>query len=88
MPEASHDHGTVIRVLTTMASMILALSGTLCLFLGGFTFYKALPRDGRPPPALTRTDTRAMSLAILVLVLMLGGGMMLVKGLVGISALA
>jgi hypothetical protein len=83
MPQALHEHGTVIRLLTTMDRMILALSGTLCLVLGGFTLYKTIPREGRPPTALTRTETRAVSLAMLVLVLMLGGITMLLKGILG-----
>jgi hypothetical protein len=66
-----------------MERMILALPGTLCLFLGGFTLYKTIPRDGRPPSSLTRTETRAVSLAMLVLILMLGGLTMLLKGVLG-----
>ena len=63
--------------------MILTISGTICLFLGGFTLYKTIPREGRPPSALTRTETRAVSLAMLVLVLLLGGLTMLAKGIFG-----
>ena len=83
MPQAAHEHGTVIPLLTTIARMILAISGTLCLLLCGFTLYKTMPREGRPPSAWTRTETRAVSVAMLVLVLLLGGITMLAKGILG-----
>jgi hypothetical protein len=83
MPEAAHAHGTVTPVLTTIARMILAISGTIFLFLGGFTLYKTIPREGTPPSAWTRTETRAVSMAMLVLILLLGGITMLLKGILG-----
>jgi hypothetical protein len=83
MPETAHEHGTVIPVLTTIRRMILAFSGTICLFLGGFTLYKTMPREGRPPSAWTRTETRAISIAMLVLVLLLAGITMVAKGIFG-----
>ncbi|HSA71814.1 MAG TPA: hypothetical protein VLF65_19735 [Burkholderiales bacterium] len=70
-------------MLTTIRRMILAFSGTICLFLGGFTLYKTMPREGRPPSAWTRTETRAISIAMLVLVLLLAGITMVAKGIFG-----
>jgi hypothetical protein len=83
MPQAAHEHGTVIPLLTTMTRMILAMFGVLSLLLCGFTLYKTMPRDGQPPSAWTRTETRAVSVAMLVLVLLLGGITMLLKGVLG-----
>ena len=83
MPQAAHEHGTVIPLLKTIARMILVISGTVCLLLCGLTLYKTMPRDGRPPSAWTSTETRAVSVAMLVLVLLLGGITMLAKGLLG-----
>jgi hypothetical protein len=83
MPQAAHEHGTVIPMLTTIARMILAISGSICLLLCGFTLYKTMPREGRPPSAWTSTDTRAISVAMLVLILLLGGITMLAKGIFG-----
>jgi hypothetical protein len=83
MPPAAHEYGTAIPVLTTIGCMILAISGTICLFVAGFTLYKTMPRDGAPPSTWTRTETRAISLAMLVLVLVLAGITMVAKGVFG-----
>lgn len=63
--------------------MILAIVGAVCLFLSGLTLYKTMPRQGRPPSSWTSTETRSLSVAMLVLVLLLGGVTMLAKGLLG-----
>ena len=63
--------------------MILAMSGAVCLLLCGFLLYTALPREGKPASAWTRTETRAVSVAMLVLMLFFVGATMLVKGIFG-----
>ena len=62
-------------------STIVTLSGALCLLLSGFTLYKTLPREGRPDTWWTGTEMRAVSTAMLVLFLFLGGLTMLVTGI-------
>ena len=63
--------------------MVLALSGVLCLLLCVLTLYKTMPREGKPPSAWVRTETRAVSMAMLVLILLFGGITRLAKGIVG-----
>jgi hypothetical protein len=63
------------------ANAMLVLAGAACVILGGFMLRLALPREGRPDSVWTRTETRAMSTTILVLVLILVGGTMLMKGI-------
>jgi hypothetical protein len=63
------------------SSLILVLCGALCLGLCSLLFYKARPTAGRPAPALVASEGRAMSVAMLVLLLFFSGLTMLVKGL-------
>jgi hypothetical protein len=63
--------------------MILAMSGGVCLVLCGFLLYTTLPREGKPDSSWTRTETRAVSVAMLVLVLLFAGATMLAKGILG-----
>jgi hypothetical protein len=62
-------------------SAILILSGVACLALAGFMFYKLMPQEGKPDSALTGTDTRGTATALGLLVLLLAGIGMLVKGI-------
>jgi hypothetical protein len=62
-------------------SAILAISGALCLFFCGFVFYVSVPREGRPPSPWTRTDTRAVASAMLVLTLLLSGITLVLKAI-------
>jgi hypothetical protein len=62
-------------------SAMLILGGVVCLALGGFTIYKTMPREGKPPTAWTSTETRATGMAMLVLVFLLAGVTMLLKGI-------
>lgn len=66
-------------MITTGA--ILVISGGICLFLSGLMMYKLTPREGRPPSPWTKTEFRAMSLAMLVLMLLFAGVTLLAKGI-------
>jgi succinate dehydrogenase hydrophobic anchor subunit len=63
------------------ASATLFAAGAICLALSGFMLYYTMPRDGRPPTAWTRTETRAMSTAMLFLLLFFSGIIMMLKGI-------
>lgn len=65
----------------TATSAILILSGIGCLSLSALMMYKLVPRQGRPPSPWTSTEFRAMSIAMCVLVLLLGGLALLLKGI-------
>lgn len=60
---------------------MLILAGVACLLLGGFTIYKTMPREGKPPSAWTSTEARATGMAMLVLVFLLAGITLLLKGI-------
>ena len=60
---------------------ILTLCGTLSLLLSAITLYKTVPRAGRPETSWTATEMRAVSTAMLVLFLFLGGLTMLLTGI-------
>jgi hypothetical protein len=62
-------------------SVILVVSGGICLSLTGLIVYSLLPRDGRPPSPWTSTDFRATSVAMLLLILLLAGASLLAKGI-------
>jgi hypothetical protein len=62
-------------------SAILIFVGAVCLLLGVLTIYKTVPREGKPPTAWTSTEARATGMAMLVLILLLGGLTMLLKGI-------
>ena len=66
-----------------LTSTILAALGGVCLFLSGFTLLGTMPREGRPPSAWTKTETRAVSTALLVITLLFAGVAMLLKSLFG-----
>lgn len=65
--------------MTTSAMLVIA--GAICLFLSGFTLYHTMPRDGKPPSAWTRTETRAIGVAVLVLILLFTGVTLVLKGI-------
>lgn len=60
---------------------ILIVSGVICLLLCGLIFYKLAPRDGEPPSPWTSTDTRGTATALGLLVLLLTGISLVVKGI-------
>jgi hypothetical protein len=62
-------------------SQILIVAGVICLSIGGFIFYKLAPKEGQPPSAWTSTDFRGTTVAMGVLVLMMAGVGMLMKGI-------
>ena len=63
------------------ASGILGVSGAVCVFLSMFLFHTSVPREGKPPSAWTRTETRAVASAMLVLALFLTGLTLLAKAI-------
>ena len=60
---------------------ILIVSGIICLLLCGLIFYKLAPRDGEPQSAWTSTDTRGTAVALGLLILLLAGISLVVKGI-------
>ena len=60
--------------------MILIAIGFVCLALCGFLLYKLMPQEGQPPSPWTDTDARGTAVALGLLVLMLAGVSMMVKG--------
>jgi hypothetical protein len=62
-------------------SVILIIGGLACLSLCGLMFYKLMPQEGKPESAWTGSDTRGTAVAMLLLVLLLAGLGMLVKGI-------
>ncbi|HEX6321789.1 MAG TPA: hypothetical protein VFZ84_23200 [Burkholderiales bacterium] len=61
-------------------SVILVVGGVLCLCVCGYAFYKLMPQEGRPPSRWAQTDTWSTAAALGLLILMLTGISMLVKG--------
>ena len=61
--------------------MVLILSGVACLAVCGMMFYKLMPQEGKPPSKWTGTDTRGTVAAMVLLVLLIAGIGMLLKGL-------
>lgn len=59
----------------------LLIAGIICVALSGFMVYKLPPREGKPPSAWTSTELRAMSSAMLMLVLFFAGGIMVAKAI-------
>lgn len=66
-------------MITTSAT--LAISGVVCLLLLGLMIYKLTPREGKPPSAWLKTEFRATSVAMIVLILLLAGITLLAKGI-------
>jgi hypothetical protein len=81
MPEAAAEHGTVMPFAPTIRRMILILAGSACLGACGFLFYKLMPQEGKPPSAWTGTDTKGTTAAMVLLVLLVAGVGMLLKGI-------
>jgi hypothetical protein len=63
-------------------SIALILAGIGCLLLGGFVVYKLKPQDGEPPSPWVGTDARGTAVALGLLVLMLAGISLVIKGFV------
>ena len=55
-------------------------AGLVCLTTCGFLFYKLMPQEGKPQSAWTGTDVRGTSAAMVLLVLLVAGVGMLLKG--------
>ena len=61
--------------------MLIIVIGVACLAVCGVMFYKLMPQEGRPPSKWTGTDTRGTVAAMFLLVLLIAGIGMLLKGL-------
>ena len=62
-------------------SVILIVSGLVCLGLCGVMFWKLMPQEGKAPSALVGTDTRGTVVAMALMVLLLIGVGMVLKGI-------
>ena len=66
--------------IDAMTNTILILAGGISILLSGFLFYIVAPGEGKPPSALTSTEFRASSVGVLMLMLLIAGVVMLLKG--------
>ena len=89
MPDAGFGHGTVMRLPRTIgpegSAMFgtgtgLVIAGVACLIATAVAFYKIMPRDGEPPSQWAGTDTRGTAVALGLMVLMLTGVSLVIKG--------
>ena len=62
-------------------SVILIVAGIACLALCGAMFWKLMPQEGKEPSPLVGTDTRGTMVAMAMMVLLLAGVGMLLKGI-------
>jgi hypothetical protein len=62
-------------------SAMLIISGGLCLLLVVFAFYKLKPQDGEPRSAWVSSDFRGSAVAMGLLVLVIVGVSLLIKGI-------
>jgi hypothetical protein len=69
------------RRLSMSTSVILIVSGLACLGLCGVMFWKLMPQEGKTPSALVGTDTRGTVVAMALMVLLLIGVGMVLKGI-------
>lgn len=60
--------------------MVLVILGVACLAVCGLMFYKLMPQEGKPPSKWTGTDTRGTVAAMVLLVMLLAGVGLLLKG--------
>lgn len=77
MPSAPRIGGRRDYLVT---STVLIAAGLVCLAACGFLFYKLMPQEGKPQSAWTGTDVRGTSAAMVLLVLLVAGVGMLLKG--------
>jgi hypothetical protein len=63
-------------------SAVLVISGLLCLVVVGFAFHKLKPQDGEAPSVWVSSDFRGSAVAMVLLVLVLVGISLLIKGIV------
>jgi len=61
----------------------LSVSRIACLAISFYVLRKLMPQDGKPPSAWTSTDGRSTFVAISLMVLMLIGVGLLVRGVTG-----
>lgn len=59
------------------------MAGTILVFCGSALFWVVVPRRGRPESWWLSTETKALLVTVLILGLVLLGGVLLAKGLLG-----
>lgn len=64
-----------------MQSTLMVIAGIVCLLLGGLAIYKLRPQEGRPPSRWTQTDGAGTAVALGLMVVLLAGISLLVKGI-------
>ena len=57
------------------------LSGLVCLGLFGFAIYSLIPREGKAPSALIASETRSTTVTLALLVFLVFGVGLFVKGI-------
>jgi hypothetical protein len=63
------------------ASVVLILSGIVCLLVSGFMMYKMIPREGQPAPAFMKTNSGETAMALGQFILMVAGLALVAKGI-------
>jgi hypothetical protein len=63
-------------------SIALIFVGIACLFVGGLIIYKLKPQEGQASSRWVESDARGTAVALGLLVLMLAGVSMVIKGFV------
>ena len=63
------------------ATVILLLSGIVCLLISGFMMYKLIPREGRAASAGMKTDAGETAMALGQFTLMVAGLALLAKAI-------
>lgn len=66
------------------ASAILMLSGALCIYVSGQLMYSMREREGKPAIRWTSSFLGASSVAMSVIILLIGGLTLVAKGLFSI----
>ena len=61
-------------------SVVLILAGIACLAVCGFAIVKLRPQDGKPASAWIDTDTKGTAMAMALLVLLIAGISLVLKG--------
>lgn len=64
-----------------MSSIIFILAGLACLSVCGFAVYKLRPQEGQPPSRWSNTDSAGTTVALGLLVLLLTGVALVMKGI-------
>jgi hypothetical protein len=82
MHGAALAHGTVTPFLQkipaggnamSLATVVFLVLGAVCLLASGVLMYKMIPRRGRPPFVLMRTESGETAVALSQFILMIAG---------------